>query len=74
MADGGGDVYTVHLEVRVEHVSGAAPSWDQVAERVAGAVRGRSMTMQVHETRGRMRLGTVIVRSVEIDTASEEDA
>lgn len=71
--DQGGTQYTVHLEVRAEHVSGAEPSWESVANELAEVVRQHRMTFSVREPHGRTRLGTVKVRSAVVDTASDDE-
>lgn len=61
-------VYTIHLEVRVEHSSGPEPEW----ENVARAVKGRLTRSAKRNLRmGPDRLSSLYIAEVKIDTAED---
>lgn len=66
MAPPTGKLYTVVLELTVEHVTGEELAWDQVADGCADHIRQRTISALVRLPRERLRIGGVKVRTVTI--------
>jgi hypothetical protein len=62
-----GALYRVVLELRIEHLDGPEPAWEDVAVAAVGVCAGE--TLELRRDGGRSRL---LIDEVEVETAGEE--